>query len=317
MTRMAGNTNDVPTELPNELADKFQIKDQTAGKPAEGKKEPAPVPAPAPKAASKKRGASPVAADEKAVSVDTGPKTPPNRRPAKEPIWLGEQMTLEITYFGMSAGDFTIESLPYKQMNNRKVYHVKGNAKSSRVFSLFYTVDDTVESFFDYEGFYSHRFNLELKESKQTRIAIELNDSEKGSTYYWNRWNHYTKGYTENKVTSDVPRFAQDSVSALYYVRSLPLPTGAVINFPVISEGKWWEAQVTVVRREEMQTPMGKVMTIVLKPEMKYQGVLQKRGDSHIWLTDDDRRVLVQLEAKVRIGTVFARLKKFVPGTPP
>ena len=72
-----------------------------------------------------------------------------------------------------------------------------------------------------------------------------------------------------------------------------------------------------LVRRETMDTPMGKVQTVVLKPETKYQGVLQKRGDSFIWLTDDHRRILVRLEAKVKIGTVIAALKKAEAGLSP
>ena len=63
----------------------------------------------------------------------------------------------------------------------------------------------------------------------------------------------------------------------------MPLPNGAVVKFPIVSESKSWEAEVTVLRREEMKTPLGRVQTIVLKPETKYQGVLQKRGDSFLW----------------------------------
>jgi hypothetical protein len=62
---------------------------------------------------------------------------------------------------------------------------------------------------------------------------------------------------------------------------------------------------------------MGDVQTIVIRPEMKYQGILKKSGDSALWLTDDDRRIPVRLEAKVRIGTVVANLKSVELGIPP
>jgi hypothetical protein len=156
-----------------------------------------------------------------------------------------------------------------------------------------------------------------LDETKQTRDSLELYDSEKQQTFYWNRWNRKEKGYVETKEFFPMPPFSQDSLSALYYLRSVPLPTGSVVSFPVVNEGKNWEAVVTVVRREMVDSPMGKIQAIVLKPETKYQGVLQKKGDSFVWLTDDDRRVLVRLEAKVKIGTVTARLKALEPGTPP
>jgi hypothetical protein len=45
--------------------------------------------------------------------------------------------------------------------------------------------------------------------------------------------------------------------------------------------------------------------------------VLEKKGDSFMWLTDDDRRFLVRLEAKVKIGSVVAELKQIELGTAP
>ncbi len=233
----------------------------------------------------------------------------PNRRPVKDPIWVGEELAYEVTYFGVAAGHFTLKVLPHEIVNGRKVYHLQGNATTSKLFSMFYQMDDMVETFWDYVGLYSHRFHLSLNETKQKRDSIELNDSENKQTFYWNRWNHYKKGYIEIKEYKNIPQFPQDSLSALYYMRTiLPKRNGEKFSFPVVSEGKYWEGDVTVVRREMMRTCLGRVSTIVVKPEAKYAGVLKKEGDSFIWFTDDDRRHVVRLEAKVKIGTVVAKL---------
>jgi hypothetical protein len=312
------------SELPKELQEKFEVTDVS-----ELARTAAPVPTPAPAAAKKKtkpaRGSkkrvpiADLAVDEVAPVASTTPPpiAYPSRRPAKDPVWIGEKMVFDISYFGMSAGDFTLEALPLKAINERKVYHIKGSAVSSKVFSLFYRLNDTVETFIDYDGLFSHRFHIVLDETKQSRDSLELYDQEKKQTFYWNRWNHKERGYTETKEYQPIEQFAQDSLSAMYFLRFAPLPDGAVFTVPVVSEGKGWEAQVTVVRREMMRTPMGKVRCVVVKPETKYQGVLKKQGDSFLWLTDDDRRVVVRLEAKVRIGTVIANLKGFEPGTAP
>lgn len=328
-----GGDNKLPEDLPKELQDKFEVKEFTEAP------QPSPLPSSSPIPLTKKELAKQKAqkkAKEKKVknkeasptasptptSVETGeiviPQSSfPNRRPAKDPIWVGEKHVFEITYFGMSAGDFTVEVMPHKVTNDRKVYHVKGVAVSSKVFSLFYRLNDTVESLFDYEGLFSHRFHILLDESKQTRDSLELNDTERKRTFYWNRWNHKTRGYSETKGFYPIEAFSQDSLSSLFYMRTLPLKDGDVYSFPVVSEGKSWEGVVTVVRREVMSTPKGKVKCIVLKPDTKFQGILQKRGDSFIWVTDDERRFLVRLEAKVRIGTVVAQLKELEDGTPP
>jgi hypothetical protein len=96
------------------------------------------------------------------------------------------------------------------------------------------------------------------------------------------------------------------------------LEEGKQYTFPVVSEGRAWEAVVTVVRREMMDTPLGKKMCIVVRPQTRYQGVMrQERGESYIWLTDDDRRLVVRLEAKVKVGSVAARLKEVELGEKP
>jgi hypothetical protein len=313
-------------DLPQELIDRFEVKEAGSG--------PAPSPVPSPSISpspvvtaspAPTPSGKPDVAKVSPVKVQPAPPPPPplpafvypNRRPKVDPIWVGEKTVYEITYFGMAAGDFTLDVLPYKEINGRKVYHVKGHAVSSKVFSLFYRLDDMVETFLDFSGLFSHRFHVLLDETKQARDSIELYDHEKAQTFYWNRWDRKQNGFTETKEYAPIPTFGQDSLSALYYMRTQPLPTGGTFSFPVYSEGKSWEAVITVVRREWLETPLGRVRTVVLKPDTKYQGILQKRGDSFVWLTDDDRRYCVRLEAKVRIGTVVAELKKVEPGNPP
>ncbi len=244
----------------------------------------------------------------------------PNRRKGKvNALWIGEKSVYELTYFGVAAGTFTLSVHPFKSINGRKVYSLHGRAESSRIFSLFYRIDDSVESFFDYLGLFSHRFQMVLDESKQTRRTLELYDHEKKETFYWNRWNHHRKGYIEEKIVKPTKSFVQDSLSALAYLRMhrIPKKKGFQVIFPVVSEGGTWDAVLTVVRREALRTSIGRLNTVVLKVDTRFNGVLKKTGDNHIWLTDDERHILVRLDAKVKIGTVRALIKKLVKGTPP
>jgi hypothetical protein len=314
---------EIPAELPQELAQKFDIKDVTPSPTAAPSATPASVEAAVPPPKTKKEKLKRKAAQKKLAKAEAASEQAkaaryPNRRPAKDPLWIGEKLLFEITYFGMAAGDFTAEIAGLKMVDSRMVYKIEAHATSSSVFSLFYRLNDSIESYLDYNGIFSHRFHLILDESRQSRDALELYDYDKLQTFYWNKWNHRDRGYSESKEYGEIQPLSQDSVSALYYVRTVPLPDGAVISFPVISEGKSWECIVTVVRREMVDSPLGKVRAVVVKPETKFQGVLQKRGDSFIWFTDDDRRIPLRLEAKVKIGTVVGTLKKVLSyGTPP
>ncbi len=323
--------NELPSDFPKELKDRFEIKDVTSSIPnlltsdVEVSKGPSPAsfsePAIESKVSKKKKKRMKIKEEHQKElargTVHSAPFVYPIRRPGRDPIWVGEKFVYSILYLGVPAGSFTLEILPFKTISNRKVYHIRGNAVSSTIFSLFYRLNDIVESFMDYEGSFSHRFHIILDESKQSRDALELYDSEKAQTFYWNRWDHKVNGYKESKEFAAIQPFSQDSLSALYFMRTLALPPDSVISFPVVSEGKGWEAICNVVRREMLRTPFGKVQTIVIRPDTKFQGILRKNGNSFLWLTDDDRKIPVRLEAKVRIGTVVAELRHVELGTPP
>lgn len=309
--------------LPQSLKDQFEVRDVAPPGPLLG-----PSPSPLPVAEQsvdseklskkelKRRNKKSISA-EAASFIGPMPFVNPIRRPAKDPIWVGEKLTYEVTYLGIRAGFLEIEALPYKMVENRKVYYIKATATSSAVFSLVYRLEDTVETFIDFDGFYSHRFHLHQDESKQIRDSLELYDSEKRQSYWANTWDRKEKGYSENKDYYPMVPFPQDSLSSIYYLRSVSMEIGKVIEFPVMSEGKPLDAYVTVVKRENMDTPMGSVPALKLKPEAATHGVLERKGDSFIWLTDDDRRFLIRVEAKVKIGSVIAQLKKVELGTPP
>ncbi|MGZ3687658.1 MAG: DUF3108 domain-containing protein [Bdellovibrionota bacterium] len=241
-----------------------------------------------------------------------------SRRPEVDPIWLGEEHLFQVRYFGANAGEFGIKVLPYKQMDGRKVYHLRAEAISSPAFGLIYRLDDVLESFLDYEELFSHRFHMALDESRQSRDQLELHDQDKAETFYWNRWKDSQSGkIRESRVKAPLPKLAQDSLSALFYLRTVPLADGTTLSFPVVSQGTSFEAVATVVRRERAETPLGERPCIVVKIDTRYHGDLQKRGDTFLWLTDDERRFLVRLEAQLRVGTIVASLKGLEPGTPP
>jgi len=65
---------------------------------------------------------------------------------------------------------------------------------------------------------------------------------------------------------------------------------------------------VKVLRREEIVTPVGRFKTIVVHPLLKSEGIFARTGDMFIWLTDDERRIPVQMKSKVIVGSITATL---------
>lgn len=311
-------TIDESTELPPELQ---KLKVETDIKEA-----PPPVAAVPPKKAKKrkiKKGATTTTGKDLTPSPEptpspTGPqfgfKIKNRRRDTRDPFPVGETHIWNVGYLGFSAGTAIAKIESHKYINNRKVYHLHGTAKSSSIMNLFYSLDDIVESFIDFEGFFTHRFHMILDETKQKRDSIEIHNIENMSVFWWSRLNHAEKGFIEKKETHPITPYTQDMFSALFYLRTLHLHDGKVAKFPIAVEGKELEAEVEVVRHEECHTVVGKRRCAVLKPETKLQGVLQKTADNFIWITDDDQRLIVKIEANVKIGSIAVTLEKYEPG---
>jgi hypothetical protein len=305
---------DLPDEkdfgVPTALADKFLVKQ-------EGPIPPAPEPAPAPETKSKKgkKGKKEaVAKPEK--KAETKKDSWPNRWTMAPFFHPGERYRFDITYFGATAGELVLELLQPKTVANRPVYHIRGTARTTSVFSLFYRMNDVAESFMDSEGLFSHKFTLKLDESLQQRDLLELYDQQGHKVHYWSKLDHKKKGKKLDQFEFDSEAYTQDGLSAFFYLRTLPLEIGKSYEFPVSNNGKMRTVRVTAVRKEALKTKIGEIQSIVIKPEVVLDGVLKSYGDSFVWLSDDPRRIILKVDAKIKVGSVIAYLREYSSGSP-
>jgi hypothetical protein len=103
--------NDLSQDMPIEVAKKFEVKEIGAATPT-------PSPAPTKKAHRKKK--------ETKVTIE--PAAPPMRRVDPLPFAVGEKLKYGIRYIGLTAAYFDVEILPFKTVNDRKVFHLQGNS---------------------------------------------------------------------------------------------------------------------------------------------------------------------------------------------
>lgn len=172
--------------------------------------------------------------------------------------------------------------------------------------SFFYRLHDRMDSWFGLEDFASRRFIQDFHEGGSQRYtAYEIFPD---SGYY-----------TENGVdslfpTSDVPL---DDAAFFYFVRTVELDVGERYEYhnyfrldrnPVVLE---------VVGRDTLDLPAGRFPTIVVQPTIQGRGILEEAKEPRMWLTDDERRLMVQLKVKfASIATVTLRLREIADSLP-
>ena len=71
--------------------------------------------------------------------------------------------------------------------------------------------------------------------------------------------------------------------------------------------------KITVLRRERIKVPAGTFDAIVIRPSIKTKGIFSENGHAEIWLSDDERHIMLQLKSKLSFGSLNLYLKTYLP----
>lgn len=228
-------------------------------------------------------------------------------------FYQGEQSIMAVTYLGVTAGYITIMSKEVVTLNGKQAFHYYARFKSSDSYRYFYWLDDKLDSYVEKETFLPMKYSLVQREKKQNVDDLQLFDFKKMMTYNW--YKRVKEGSNKDeKGEAKIPSLAQDSFSALQFVRGLPLNKGDKYELPVITRGKFWILKVEVMG-EETTTVNGKdTQAIKIKAETNFPGVLKKSGDINFWYGVDPERRLLKFQAKIKLGSLFGEVVEYKPG---
>lgn len=236
------------------------------------------------------------------------------RRPAIDPYRVGEVLTHRVHYFKVSAGELKLKVEPFAMVNGRKSYTFATEIRSSPVFSSFYSVDDRAVTYVDFEDLVPRTYSLSVKETGQIREARSLFDWQKSQATFWEKKITKKDGEKIKKYTWDILPYSQNVFSAVFYMRNFKWEVGKEIAFRVAHDEENLVFKGKAIRRERIETEVGAFNAIVIKPEITVKGAFKPMGDIYIWLSDDDRRYVLRLESKIKIGTLVAEIINIQPG---
>jgi hypothetical protein len=92
-----------------------------------------------------------------------------------------------------------------------------------------------------------------------------------------------------------------DELSFMYFIRTLPLTSGATYRFDRHFEAERNPASVRVAGRETVTTPAGEFRTILVELRVKDPRRYRGEGVIRINLSDDERRLPVRMESTMPI----------------
>jgi hypothetical protein len=223
--------------------------------------------------------------------------TPPTTASA---MLVGERLAYDVRFGALKVGTGAMEVRGVDSVRGRDAWHTAFTIKGG---IPLYKVDDRMESWIDTASFTSLRFVQETNEGRRHRTKrIELYP-ERGV-------------YVEETATPvDKPTVEQplDEAAFIYFLRRVPLVVGETYSYDRYFKPDRNPIRLEVLRRERIEVPAGTFETIVVRPIIKAKGIFSENGQAEVWLTDDDRHVMVQMKAKVSFGSLNLQLKSLGP----
>jgi hypothetical protein len=171
----------------------------------------------------------------------------------------------------------------------------------------FYSIDDLFQSWIGVSDLVGRRF---------------IKRQEEGGKKRFEHWEFFPEERrferVDNGATGDIPTSEPlDDISFIYYARSLPLEVGEEYVLERYYTERGNPVVIQVLRTDTVRVPAGEFETIVVRPIIQTRGLFGQGGEAEVHLTNDERRLMVYLKAKVPlVGSLTLHLRTINEGRP-
>ncbi len=222
-------------------------------------------------------------------------------------FFTGEKTMMDITYMGISTGKITIETKSDTQIGGKDVYHVQARVKTADFYSYLYELDDYCDSYISKNSHVPVKFSLIQRESSQDIDDLQLFDAEKLKTY--SLYKRVTDKKTKkSKKENNTPKYFQDPLSIVYFLRGMNFALEKEYIVPVINQGKVEVLTAKLIGHEEIETEIGKKKALKVSIFTRAKGKTIAGGNMTFWFSDDDRRIFLRFKAKIKIGSISGEI---------
>jgi hypothetical protein len=219
------------------------------------------------------------------------------------PFGSGEKLTFDVKFGPIKVGTGRMEVIGTEVVRGQEAWRTRFTVNGS---ALGYKVRDRLESWFDTRTLNSLRFIQDLNEGgKDRERAYEI--FPESDTFIDTK-----DGSLQQSVADPI-----DDAAFLYFVRTLPLEVGDTYELNRYFRPDRNPVRIKVLRKETVEVPAGKFQTVVVQPIIKSKGIFSEKGHAEIWLTDDPRRLMVQMKTRLSFGTLNLYLRSLERGAGP
>ena len=223
------------------------------------------------------------------------------------PFQVGEWFEFRIHYGWFNASYATLK-LSSDTLNNQPVLHAKGIGKTTGLARLFFRVDDYYDTFFDPTSILPQKFLRDIDEGGYTKNTEIYFDHEQLNA-------HVVDNKHKTQENFEIRPLTQDLISAFYYLRTFypkqGLAKGESYTLDMFFDKENYVFKLKFLGKEFLRTKFGKVSCLKFRPLVQAGRVFREEESVTLWVSDDDNRIPIRLQADLAVGSIKADLNNF------
>ena len=210
------------------------------------------------------------------------------------PFAVGERMDYDVKFGMFRVGRASMEVVSIDTIRGEPVYHV---VFAVRGHAIFYTLSDSLQSWFSVRDLTSRRFTQDTNDNGTFRLNRYEIHPELGI---------YIQNERDTLATTAQPL---DDASFFYFARTLPLEVGRTYSLPRYFKPDRNPVTLRVLGRDTVNTPYGRFAAVAVRPTFKSRGLFSEGGQATVWLSDDQYRIPVAIRTHLSIGSLTLNLR--------
>lgn len=217
--------------------------------------------------------------------------------------WLG--FKIKYGWFNASKASLEIEKT---KLGDEDVYHIIGTGKSVGLLDVFFKVRDRYESYITSEEGLPLKFIRDINEGGYKKHKELFFDHITNRVKVVDFKNSTTESF-------DMKPLTQDMVSAFYRLRNIidpdNLEEGQEFYLNMFFDNENYDFKTKFLGYDVLDTKFGKVKCLKFRPYVKADRVFEESESLTFWVTADENKIPIKIEAELAVGSLIAELDQF------
>ncbi len=228
---------------------------------------------------------------------------------APVPFGPGERMSYRVEMLWFDVGEGHMSVLGIDTVQGQETYRA---AMGYDAGAIGFSARDTFTTFFDIGTLQSWRFVKKYNGSYTSSRHYEMLPGE-------GIWRDEDREPDHDEHSGELgSALPLDDISFIYFLRQMDLEVGRTYTLSRYFKQDGNPVVIKVLRRERRKVDAGEFDCIVVQPIVKTDGIFSEGGKAEIYLSDDERRVMVYMKTNIpRVpGALELYLTGYRPGVP-